>query len=146
MAVGTVSSINYDNWQLITSTTPSGSSVTFNNFSGYKTLWVVGNVTKSDSSHTRIRPNNDTTVSSYANAYAASAFYLIDGSPRAISFKIYDVDRAIPHKVDFVTNIVGGETTNSDAYTVPDVITSLVLSPDSGTFTGGTLRLYGIAS
>lgn len=144
MAVGTVSSINYDNWQLITSTTPSGSSVTFNNFSGYKTLWVVGSVTKSDASNTRVRPNNDTATGSYASPYVAGAFYLNDAASLGISFKIYDVDREVPHKVEFSTNFAGNS--NGNAYTAPNVITSLVLSPDSGTFTGGTLRLYGIAS
>lgn len=145
MAVGTVSSINYDDWQLITSTTPSGSSVTFNNFSGYKTLWLVGNVTKSDASNTRVRPNNDTAIGSYASPYVAGAFYLPDAASMGVSFKIYDVDRAVPHKVEFTTNIGGGGSVG-DAYTAPNVITSLVLSPDSGTFTGGTVRLYGIAS
>lgn len=145
MAVGTVSSINYDNWQLITSVTPSGSSVTFNNFSGYKTLWVVGSVTKSDASNTRMRPNNDTATGSYASSYAGPAFYHPDASSLGISFKIYDVDREVPHKVEFTTNIGGGGSVG-DAYTAPNVITSLVVSPDSGTFTGGTLRIYGIAS
>lgn len=146
MAVGTVSSINYDDWQLIATTALSGTSVTFNNFSGYKTLWLVGNAIKNSSTYVIIRPNNDTSASSYATSYTAGEYYLSDNTTGAVSFKIYDCDRAIPHKVEFFTNLSTG-CNPGDAYTAPNVITSIVVTTQTGaTFTGGTIRLYGIAS
>lgn len=146
MAVGTVSSINYDNWQLITSVTPSGTSVTFNNISGYKTLWLTGNITKNATDFVTIRPNNDSSASSYATPYTAPEFYLVYNTTGAVSFKIYDCDREVPHKVEFFTDLSTG-CNPGDAYVAPNVITSIVVrTQSSSTFTAGTLRLYGIAS
>ena len=153
MAVGTVSGVNLDEqWQLISSQTASGSSITFNSFSGYKTLWLVGrNITKSASNYVRIRINGDSAGGSYATLYAAGtqSGFLSNGDAvgaQAISFKIYNIDQAIPHIVDGA-NFDGNDYARAEAYINPVVVTSLVIDNLSGaTFTGGTFSLYGIAA
>jgi hypothetical protein len=42
MATSNVSAIDREEWQLIESKSASGTSVTFNAFSGYKHLWLTG--------------------------------------------------------------------------------------------------------
>jgi hypothetical protein len=152
MAVGTVSGVNLDDqWQLITSVTASGSSVTFNSFSGYKTLWLTGRgITKSASDYVAVRPNNDSAAGSYATLYSSGVQtrFLTNGAAstaQAISFKIYNVDQAIPHSVDGA-NFDGNDYARGEAYVNPVVITSVVIDNLSGaTFTGGTFTdgLFG---
>jgi hypothetical protein len=150
MAVSNVSTVDADNWQLITSVTPSGTSVTFNSFSGYKTLWLVGKqVTKSASEYPMVRVNNNTTGGNNAVADASGTrqgilINNLTASAQAFSFKIYDVDKAVPHKMEAEFDPSQG----GDAYVDPVVVTSLVLTTAGGTatFTGGTVYLYGIAA
>lgn len=150
MAVGTVSAIEPNQWQLITSVTPSGTSVTFNSFSGYKTLWLVGKqVTKSTSDYPMVRVNNNTTAGNNAvnDASGTRQGILINNltaSAQGFSFKIYDVDKEIPHKIEAEFE----NSQNGDAYVDPVVVTSLVLTTAGGTatYTGGTVYLYGIAA
>jgi len=150
MAVSNVSTVDRDEWQLITSVTPSGTSVTFNSFSGYKTLWLVGRqVTKSASEYPMVRVNNNTTAGNNAvnDASGTRQGILINNitaSAQGFSFKIYDVDKAIPHKIEAEFE----NSQNGDAYADPVVVTSLVLTTAGGTatYTGGTVYLYGIAA
>jgi hypothetical protein len=149
MAVGTVSGVNLDEqWQLISSTTASGTSMTFNGFTGYKHIWIVGNaITKNASTPVRIRPNNDTAAGSYAWAQSGndSSFYVgtTTASAHAVSFKIYNIDQAAPHKVESVSDSLYNV---NDAYVNPVAITSIVVYPYNGTasFTGGTFSVYGV--
>lgn len=153
MAVGTVSGVDpQDNWQLISSSTPSGTSVTFSSLSGYKHLWVVGKgITKSAADYVGMRPNNDTTAGNYATITVSSGVgnkFLISGytgEAQAFSAKIYDIDKTIPHLVEWGYSDVSYGLP-SDAYVNPVAITSLVIFNQGGsaTFSGGTLYLYGI--
>lgn len=153
MAVGTVSGIiPEDNWQLITSVTPSGTSVTFNSFSGYKHIWIVGkDITTSGAAYFCMRPNNDTSAGSYATFYnngTESTFFLNgnQNGTRAFHGKIYNVDKTIPHLIE--PHGAGGVPSDGgiSVYTNPVAITSLVIYTYGGTvtFTGGTMYLYGI--
>jgi len=149
MAVGTVSGANLDEaWQLISSTTASTTSMTFNGFTGYKHIWIVGNsITKNAATAVRIRPNNDTAVGSYAWSQdgGASSFYVGQNTATAhsFSFRIYNVDQAVPHRVESVSDSLYN---GYDAYTNPVAITSIIVYPYNGTasFTGGTISVYGI--
>jgi hypothetical protein len=150
MAVGTVSGVDpADNWQLITSVTPSGTSVTFSSLTGYKHLWLVGrNVTKSASDFPAMRPNNDSSAGSYATAMQSVNNKLLlqaqSSSSDAFSGKIYDIDKSIPHKVEWGYD-PGAMGAPQDCYTNPVPITSLVLLMNgSASYTGGTVYLYGI--
>jgi len=153
MAVGTVSAIEPNQWQLITSVTPSGTSVTFNSFSGYKTLMLVGKgVTKSGSDYPRVRVNNDATAGNYATLWSngGQTGFLCQGATASASgfvFRIYDCDKEIPHRVDTAYDGAGNHAQATDAFVDPVIVTSLVLSNFSGaSFTGGTVYLYGIAA
>jgi len=151
MAVGTVSGVNLEEqWQLISSTTASTTSMTFNGFTGYKHIWIVGNsITKSASTPIRIRPNNDTAVGSYAWSQSGndSSFYVgtTTATAHAFSFRIYNIDQAAPHRVESVSDSLYN---GYDAYTNPVAITSIIVYPYNGTasFTGGTISVYGIAA
>jgi hypothetical protein len=150
MAVGTVSGVNLDEqWQLISSVTPSGTSVTFSSLTGYKHIWIMGNaITKSASTAIGIRPNNDSSVGAYAWAQSGndSKFYagVTTTGSSALSFKIYNIDQASPHKIEAVSDSL--YSSNGDAYTNPVAITSVTVLTWNGsaTFTGGTLAVYGV--
>jgi hypothetical protein len=151
MAVGTVSGSNLDEqWQLISSVTPSGTSVTFSSLAGYKHIWIIGNaITKSASTAISIRPNNDSSIGAYAWAQSGndSRFYagVTTATASALSFKIYNIDQAAPHKVESVSDSLYN---GYDAYVNPVAITSITVLNANGTatFTGGTLAIYGIAA
>ena len=152
MAVGTVSGVNLDEqWQLISSQTPSGTSITFSSLAGYKHLWIVGtSITKSAATPILIRPNNDTSIGAYAWSQSGNdnKFYVGNGlsTSHAVSFKIYNIDQSAPHKIETVND--GGYDANGEAYVNPVPITSIVFGTWNGTatFTGGTVYLYGIAA
>jgi hypothetical protein len=151
MAVGTVSGIvPEDNWQLISTTTPSGTNFTLTGFDGYRHLWLVGkSITKSASTQTGIRPNNDTSGGSYGASWSVgtATSFLFSGDSSgaaAMAFKIFNIDKSIPHKIE-------GEYDANDwlpqsVYANPVPITSLLIRTNNGTatFTGGTFYLYGI--
>ena len=153
MAVSNVSTINADTWQLISTTTiTSGTtSYNFNSLSGYKTILIAGkNIVKSGAVYSTITINGDTSAGAYAyNAQSGSdtQFYVTGNSagPAALAVVINDIDQAVPHRID------AGYTTYPTAlnnyYTNPVVITSIQLNAiSSGSFTSGTIYLYGIAS
>jgi hypothetical protein len=152
MAVGTVSGVNLeDQWQLISSVTASGTSITFNSLSGYKHLWlVVRSITKSGADYLAVRPNNDSTAGNYAITWSVGTqsqilFGGTTASAQAAAFRIYNIDQAAPHKIEGIyDSAVFGPI---DTYANPVAVTSLVVYTYSGaTFTGGTVALYGIAA
>jgi hypothetical protein len=57
---------------------------------------------------------------------------------------IYDVDKAVPHKIDTATGL--SNASNLEAYLEPAAITSITAKAGGQTFTGGTIYLYGIAA
>lgn len=153
MATGNVSAIDREEWQLITSTAATGTSVTFNAFSGYKHLWLTGKaITKSGSDGISVRPNNNSTQGNYVSGAedGKDTRFMISGSTaasQAASFKIYDVDKTTPKKVSCSYNYVVPENEH-DAFVDPVAVTSLVVYTNGGsvTFTGGTFYLYGIVA
>jgi hypothetical protein len=152
MAVGTVSGSNLDEqWQLITSTAATGSSLTFSSLSGYKHIWITGvAITKSSADYVVMRPNNDTSAGSYATSWQSggSTQFLSSSSSatsQATSFKIYNIDQSAPHKIEGASDYT--IVTPQDAYINPVPITSiLVKNFSNATFTGGTFYVYGIAA
>ena len=137
-------------WTLIESKAASGSSVTFNSFSGYKHLFLSGKgISKSGAGHIKIRPNNNSTAGNYAhmwNSGTADAF-LTSANPSSdegMSFIIYDVDQTSPKQV--LANWDSSVASNAkDAFIDTVAVTSLVVLAHGGpTFTAGTFYLYGI--
>jgi hypothetical protein len=150
MAVGTVSGITpEDNWQLISSVTASGTSVTFSSLTGYKHLWITGvGITKSVSDYVGMRPNNDSTAGDYGLGWSAGTtgtalIASTTASAQGVSARIYNIDQAVPHKIEGTYD--SNQWSPADAYVNPVVITSLVIHCyTTASFTGGTLSLYGI--
>lgn len=152
MAVGTVSGVSpEDQWQLITSTTASGTSMTFNSFTGYKHLWLVGKaITKNTTTHISIRPNNNSTAGNYSFGWTGGTAdkFLVSSdtaSAQAVSFKIYNVDQTYPkHVACSYDNAYPSQ--EQDAFLDTVAVTSLVIYTYNGTstFSGGTFYLYGI--
>lgn len=158
MAVGTVSSINDDVWQLIATNTPSAAtSSTFSSISGYKKLMVVFSGTRTDVDYFRLRFNGDTTVANYGgSAVLYSNLGQWGGGNSYIPFVGYfdspgtaSVDAAIIDYANVDTpkliQLYGSRTTVGNGVYLGNAITSIILSPNSGTFTG-TIKLYGIAA
>jgi hypothetical protein len=153
MATSNVSAIDREEWQLIESKSASGTSVTFNAFSGYKHLWLTGKaITKSGADNITVRPNNNSTAGNYVAGAenGTDTRFLISGSTaasQATSFKIYDVDKTTPKKVSCSYNYAVAENEH-DAFVDPVAVTSLVVVTYGGsvTYTGGTFYLYGIVA
>ena len=158
MAVGTVSGINPDEeWQLVGSQAMSGlNTYTFSGLTGYKTYWLVGKgIANASASIPAVRINGDASTGSYAAGWSLSAganasIFLIGPSAttaRAVSFKIYDALKSIPHKVETTMYLDTGMSPSAgDAYIDPVAITSITFKEYSNiNFTGGTVYLYGIA-
>ena len=153
MATGSVSAIDREEWQLIESKAATGTSVTFNAFSGYKHLWLTGKaITKSAVDHVTVRPNNNSTAGNYVAGAedGKDTRFLIGGytaASQAVSFIIYDVDKTTPKKVSCSYNYAVSENAN-DAFVDPVAVTSLVVVTYTGTvtYTGGTFYLYGIVA
>ena len=153
MAVSNVSTVDSEVWQLITTTTitPSTASYNYTSISGYKTILIVGkNIVKAAANYNIVQFNGDTSAGAYAmNAQSGSGtqFYVTgnNAGPAAFGFIVYDVNKAVPHRVGV------GYSTNAGSenqyYTDPIAITSILVAvSDSGTFTSGTIYVYGIAS
>ena len=146
MAVGQVSSVDPGEiWQLIETKTPSAStSETFSSISGYRTLMVSykGLTLGTAGQDIRLRINGNSTTGNYAST-AYNYIFLGYGNGAGSGYAIiYDANQAVPHRVQSHY----GELPDEKAffYGSPDVVTSLVVSPTSGTFTG-TIYLYGLA-
>jgi hypothetical protein len=163
MATGTVSSVNYDNWQLIASVTAnSGTSTTTvaTGISGYKKLLLVWNdIVISSASYLAMRFNSASTnyiggawaneyngtmiadsARGYVEAYATTSFkngYAYIENVLSVAPKTYQGFG----DTQGYANSFGGAWNNSDA------ITSVALVPGSSqTFSSGTVKLYGIAA
>jgi hypothetical protein len=155
MAVGTVSGINPDDtWQLITSTTISSgtASYNYNSIAGYKTILIVGNnIVKSAAEYMAIQFNGNTSVGSYSQVtqQGTNSFFYMTGNSAtsaAHAFVVYNVNQAVPHKVDVAYSTQAGGA--NQYYTDPTAITSIqvFLSGSGATFTSGTIYVYGIAA
>jgi hypothetical protein len=155
MAVGTVSGVNQtDNWQLISSVTASSTAVTFNSISGYSRLMVVYKaMTTSASVWIYLRVNNDSTGGNYASCSTYTSadqlqsdnYIVLTGTPRTThsgSIVIENTDKSIPHQISEITNAFLSSYTASIALASPITRVDIL----GGTFTGGTVELWGVAS
>ena len=170
MAVGQVSSINQDNWQLIdTKTASTSASLAFTGLSGYKkymlTWGQTGYLLFSTSTRIKLTFNGSSTlyaggtnvainnayagISTYKGASTYTYFYmggLLSGGALAGHLEIQNPNLPIP-------KVLTGMYQNGDDYAEPMFgswgdsasITSITLTPESGTFTSGAVKLYGIA-
>jgi hypothetical protein len=153
MATGNVSAIDREEWQLIESKSATGTSVTFNAFSGYKHLWLTGKaIDKSGSDGISVRPNNNSTQGNYVAGAddGTDTRFRVAGTiaaTQAMSFKIYDVDKTTPKQVSCSYAYVVPEN-EQDAFIDTVAVTSLRVYTNGGsvTFTGGTFYLYGIVA
>jgi hypothetical protein len=151
MATGTVSSITGDNWQLISSVTPTAAatSVTFSSIAGYKTIMVVlSGIVASATEAMYLQLNGDTTAGDYFGTFPGVLLgRTFTGSAQGRYAMIYDVDKSLPHRVDAPASTSDG-TLCMQLWTTASPITSIVCAFTSGaTFTAvGTIALYGIAA
>lgn len=164
MAVGTVSGISDDVWQLIATTTvSSGTSATVaTGLSGaYKELMVVyRGVTTNANCGLHMTVNADTSSSSYGFTTTWQAAYS-DVRDNVIPvtgytsytdhkmgyLKIKNTNQAIPHTVEgggYVADSISGVYAPSTAATVNSL--EFKTSNGTSTFTAGTVLVYGIAA
>lgn len=153
MAVSNVSTIDSENWQLIATNTPAGTSTssTFSSLSGYRKYMVVwSGISLASSEDFYARFNGSTSF------YGAGAWYGTNCSMhyswipligtyvsnvRAGYFVVEDADKAIPHRV----NGAGSSAISiTGMHADLAAITSIALI--SGANITGTIYLYGIAN
>ena len=159
MAVGQVSSISEDNWQLIstfTVATAASTQAVATGISGYKSLMLVVNgYTQSVSDNWGIYFNGDTTSGNYGSSawgggtgggvgnYIKLSYYSTT-SPGTGYVKIMDSGNTTIPKTTFSTGderwALGYGLWNSTA-----AITSITAKAVSGNINTGTFKLYGIA-
>jgi hypothetical protein len=150
MAVNTVSTASPVQWQLITSTTISGTptSVTFNSFSGYQTLLLTSRSVGTTSGGTLLLTvNGDSTAGSYTYSAGVLPYNQIGAgytANQAVYAIISDVDKTIPHRIE--AKATNNTNWAADYYTNPVVITSITVTANTDTFSAGTFYLYGIPS
>ena len=150
MAVGTVSSVSGDVWQLIGSSSPtSGTSVSFTSIAGYKTLMLAfKGITTAATSYMIVRFNNDSSSGNYSvgSGNETSIILATNGTTaRGGATIVYDADKTVPHKIERSNY----DATHTDLafYTDPVAITRVdLISREASAFTGGTVYLYGIAA
>lgn len=155
MAVGTVSTVEQDNWQLIGTSTPSGTAAaTFTSIAGYKRLMLVWKkLTCSSNNWLFAKVNNDNTAGNYSshvgypgsNDYWSQTELVLSGSTFT-NFSgmmiIENANQSIPHEISrFSINF--GYSYADPAILASDPITRLDIYMGAN-FTGGTVYLYGI--
>jgi hypothetical protein len=159
MAVGTVSSVDGDVWQLIATNTPSAvTSSTFSSISGYKKLMLTYQIpTLSASTNLNLRFNGDSTTGNYAST---TALYTTAGGARSnnrIPLLGYAIDtEAYGYIVFTETNKttpkwvedIGGQQTGygNGMYFGTSEISSILVFTDTTQTMTGTLKLYGVAA
>jgi hypothetical protein len=159
MAVGTVSSVSDDVWQLIATNTPSAvTSSTFSSISGYKKLMLTYQIpTLSAGTNLALRFNSDSTAGNYAST---TALYTSAGGARnnsklnllgyAVDTEAYgyiviaDANKTTPKWVEDI----GGQQVGygNGIYFGSSEISSILVFTDAAQTMTGTLKLYGIAA
>ena len=156
---------------LLSTTTLSGSSTTISSISGsYTSLFIlVSGVNQSASARLRLAPNNATTsstsiyistnntsvgeipvfISEYialtprnflVNGNTANSFtVLIDNYASSTAHKPFELYGSFNDDASKLAPVIGGGSFRDNT-----AITSLVFSPSSGTFSAGTVLVYGV--
>ena len=165
MATGTVSSVSSDNWQLINTTTLSGSTstVTISGISGYKKLRLhIAALNVSSTGGIRmLRFNGDSTYANYIGGsqgpnqtYSKGGAGMIPLNADTNETTIYtyvdidNADQSTPKAYDGVNgNYDNGFMVFIKGLYAGSAITSLAITDSNGnTMSSGTLKLYGIAA
>jgi len=161
MAVGQVSSLTGDNWQLIATNTPtSGTSTSFTSLSGYKKFRLIWSaLTFGGSASLLCRFNSDSTDSyigaavghSASTSEAWSTAAILDGQSNTVHYgfiDIEDADKTFPKKMQgaWGNQSTGLGDISNGIYIGSSAITSIVITDGSGnTISAGTVYLYGLA-
>lgn len=162
MATGSVSALDQDTWQLIaTNTTTSGSTSTFSSLSGYKEYIIAYEGVSISADGSAKLTFNSNTSNYYGGVHLQNTSGYVENASNGLKLNysakrtllnglisIKNVNNGAPKIVegylilqagdDYPTNIKGGWT-NTDA------ITSITITTASGTFSAGSMKLYGIA-
>lgn len=157
MAVGTVSSVNDEVWQLISSQTASTSAaITFSSLSGYKKYMVIWKNVVSPSAILRLKVNNDNTGGNYAsnaqyvgdgNAQVHQTHINLDGIADTLHsglIVIEEADKSMPHRISNFASYLSSAATHAILNANP--ITRIDLYLSTGNLTSGTIALYGVAA
>jgi hypothetical protein len=164
MAIGSVSALDQDTWQLIqTNTTTSGATSTFSGLSGYKKYIIAWQgVTQDTDGSAYLQFNSDTGNNYFGGMYMVNGNLLFKNKRDRVKLtwtdlrtelngyiSIENVNNGAPKLIDGVLmssnediypqKVIGGWVTTS-------AITSIVITAGgSGTFTAGSMKLYGVA-
>jgi hypothetical protein len=158
MAVGTVSSVDGDVWQLIATNTPSAvTSSTFSSVSGYKKLMITYQIpTLSSASIIYLRFNSDSTTGNYAGV---TALYTTAGGTRdntrlpisgyseteAYGYAVIaDTNKTTPKRIEDMGGMQIGYG-NGIYFGTSEISSVLVFTNTTETMTG-TIKLYGVAA
>jgi len=157
MAVGTVSGVDNDVWQLIATNTPSGvTSTTFSSISGYKKLMITFQVTLSTADRMYVQFNGDSTANNYGMAAALysnnngartsdrlNLMAFADGTANGYMV-IADTDKTTPKWIERMGG--NGTTGGNGLYFGTSAVSSASIATDNGYTITGTIKLYGIAA
>lgn len=163
MATSNVSALDQDTWQLIaTNTTTSGSTSSFTGLTGYKKYMLAyDNVSLNTTNSSYLQFNSDTGNNYFGGLSLGETDGTFQNQKDRIKLNysgiytilsglivIENVNNAGPKMVsgringrqndDWVIPIFGGWLTT-------DTITSMVITAGTGSFSAGTIKLYGIA-
>jgi hypothetical protein len=158
MAVGTVSSVSDDAYQLIaTNTTTSGATTTFSGLGAYKKL-ILAWEGVSMSGGPMLMTFNSSTSSYYGRWYSIVAGVLqIAANGIPLNYNSLNTSIAgyivIENTSNNAPKIIRGNTTDTNprdaeiqgSWFTADTITTLTVT-SAGTFSAGTFKLYGIAA
>jgi hypothetical protein len=161
MAVGQVSSLTGDNWQLIATNTPtSGTSTSFTSLTGYRKFRLIWSaLTFGGSAVAMLRFNSDSNnnyigaASGYGTSSSegwstAAIVAGLAGTTHYGFIDVEDADKTFPKKMQgaWDNQDTGVGDVLNGVYIGSSAITSIALSDSSGnTISSGTVYLYGLA-
>ena len=147
MATGSVSALDQDTWQLVATNSPtSGTTSTFSSLSGYKKYMLVAEDITGTGGELRVTFNGSSTnyTSVVPNGVANSKTFLIftlNSSTNNAYMIIDNVNNGGPKIANGVDHTA---YLNYGIWHTTDSITSITVTRTNA-YTGGTLKLYGIA-
>lgn len=158
MAVNTVSIINDDTWTLIqTNATTTGATSTFSNLSGFKEYILNFKLVSLTAGNINIKFNSITTgyfggterVNGYECGGSTSGVYVTVSDYLSNFTGIVNIKNAKNGAPKFLTGVMSppGNTNIHRAIggnTATDEITSLIITAGTGSFSNGSIELYGI--
>ena len=146
MATSNVSALDQDTWQLVATNSPtSGTTSTFSSLSGYKKYMLVAENVTGSNAELRVTFNGSTTgyigtVLGYANS-TTYLFLTLSNTTNHGYLIIENVNNGGPKLttgLDYNAYVPTGMWTNTAD------ITSITVTRSSA-YTGGTIKLFGIA-